>query len=118
VDTEQAAALQAFASTLGHTVEDLEGLQVPAILRPAHDQQVRRLQTTSSLARRLRTAVLARDSQEVARLLLRFRRSAAPAASGTGSARAIDHYNRRFRRLTRAYADVRREQARLDRATG
>jgi len=32
--------------------------------------------------------------------------------------RAIDAYNRRFHKLTRAYADVRREQVRLDRSLG
>lgn len=115
--TEQAAALGAFAGTLHRALHAMHALAVPAVLRPAHDAQLRRLKTTRSLAERLRAALLAHDAPGVARLLLRFRHTAtATGPSSRAVARAIDAYNRRFHLLTRAYADVRREQARLDRS--
>jgi hypothetical protein len=115
---EQAAAMGDFAAALGSALRGMGALAVPAILRPAHDAQVRRLRRTRSLALRLRSALLAQDAQDVAHLLLRFRSSAASTTSRAESARAIDAYNRRFHTLTRAYADVRREQVRLDRSLG
>jgi hypothetical protein len=119
VTTEQAGALGEFAGALARALRGMRALTVPAILRPAHDAQLRRLATTRSLALRLRSALLARDSQAVAGLLLRFRENAAATgASHADSVRAIAAYNRRFHKLTRAYADVRREQVRLDRSLG
>jgi HPt (histidine-containing phosphotransfer) domain-containing protein len=115
----QAAAMGGFAGALGRALHGMDALTVPGILRPAHDAQVRRLRRTRSLALQLRSALLAQDAQDVARLLLRFRRNAASTGASRGqSARAIDAYDRRFHRLTRAYADVRREQVRLDRSLG
>jgi hypothetical protein len=119
VTSAQAAGLGDFAGALARALRGMRALAVPAILRPAHAAQLRRLATTRSLALRLRSALLAQDSQDVARLLLRFRENAAATgASRAGSARAIDAYDRRFHTLTRAYADVRREQVRLDRSLG
>jgi hypothetical protein len=119
VTADQTAALAAFAGSLRRVLGTLRGMRVPAVLRPAHEAQLRRLSTTRSLAGRLRGALLAQDAQGVARLLLRFRRTgASTGTSSAGAKRAIDAYNRRFHSLTRAYADVRREQVRLDRSLG
>jgi hypothetical protein len=117
--TEQAAALDDFAGAIARALKGLRSLSVPDILRPAHDAQLRRLGKTRSLALKLRSALIAQDAQDVARLLLRFRSTAAATGvSRRQSLRAIDAYNRRFHTLTRAYADVRREQVRLDRSLG
>jgi hypothetical protein len=119
VTATQAGALLGFAATLRRTEGEMRRLSVPAVLRPAQDAQLRRLTTTRALAGRLRGALLAGDARSVARLLLRFRRNAtSTGTSRKAAARAIDAYNRRFHLLTRAYADVRREQARLDRSLG
>ena len=72
--------------------------------------------STRSLARQLRAALIDQDARRVARLLKRFR---AGAGDRTGSrklaAKAIRAYERRYKALSNAYADVQREQSRLDR---
>jgi hypothetical protein len=115
----QAAALQDFAATLRRTVRGLRALRVPRVLRPVHDQQLRRLETTGALAGQLQRALLAGDAGQVTVLLARFRTTnASPRSARSKAIRAIDQYNRRFRLLARAYSDVRREQVRLDRSLG
>jgi hypothetical protein len=115
---DQAAALAAFATSVDRTLHRLRGLAVPDVLRPANEQRIRQLRTTRSLAGRLRGALIAQDTTRVAQLLLRFRQTATPTADRKEAVRAIGRYNRRFHTLTRAYADVRREQIRLDRSLG
>ena len=113
---EQADALRRFTRSLDGMLADLRGLAVPAVLRPTHEDQIRRLSSTRSLARRLRAALIDQDARRVARLLKRFR---AGAGDRTGSrklaAKAIRAYERRYKALSNAYADVQREQSRLDR---
>src|SRR5262249_8444931 len=49
-------ALKTFASSLGRFLVALRALDVPAVLRVSHGDQVRRLDRTRGLALRLRTA--------------------------------------------------------------
>ena len=113
---QQAAALRGFTRALDAMLADVRALDVPAVLRPTHDDQVRRLTTTRALAARLRAALVAQDAQRVARLLKRFRASAGDRRARRRLAtRAIRGYERRYKALSDAYADVQREQSRLDR---
>jgi hypothetical protein len=114
----QAAALDGFVHGLTRVVDGLDRLDVPAIVRPAHDQQVRRLRTTRSLAARLRVALLAHDAPTVAQLLARFRAAGSTPRSSALGASAIRQYNRRFRRLNDAFQAVSREEIRLNRSLG
>jgi hypothetical protein len=117
--TEQAQALGDFSQALGHVLHALSSLTVPAIVAPAHRSQVRRLQTTRSLAAQLQQALDGQDAARVASLLVRFRRAGAAASSGDDlNAGAIAAYNRRFRRLNTAYSRVSREEIRLNRVLG
>jgi hypothetical protein len=116
--TEQAAALEGFARGLARVVSGLERLDAPPIVRPGHEQQIRRLRTTRSLAKRLRVALLAQDSPAVARLLRRFRAVGSTPQSSAVDAAAIRQYNRRFRRLNAAFQAVSREEIRLNRSLG
>jgi hypothetical protein len=113
----QADALRRFTRALDGMLRELRGLEVPAVLEPTHGDQVRRLAATRSLAGRLRAALLDHDAQRVARLLERFRANREDRRTRRKLAgRAIRQYERRYRALIDAYADVHREQARLDRA--
>ncbi len=115
VGERQADALQAFTRRLAHMLSDLRALDVPAVLRLTHRDQVRRLDSTRSLAEQLRRALLDQDAREVARLLKRFRANAAERGDRRRLAvRGIRRYNRRYEALIDAYQDVQREQARLD----
>ena len=111
---DQSRALRRFSAAIAAIARDLRDLDVPPVLAPAHDDQVRRLAATRRLGDRLRRALVAQDAERVARLLRRFR----SAASGGGGAdrltdRALGAYARRLRGLTRAQAAVQREQERL-----
>jgi hypothetical protein len=113
---DQAAALDRFARGLGGMLRDLRRLDPPPVLRPAHGDQIARLTSTRSLAVQLHDALVAQDAQGVARLLDRFRSAASDRRPRTKlAARALAAYNRRLQALNGAYADVQREQVRLDR---
>jgi hypothetical protein len=114
----QAAALEGFARGLDRVATGLARLEAPPIMRPAHQQQIRRLRTTRSLAERLRGALLAQDPPAVARLLARFRSASSTPQSSAVGASAIRQYNRRFRRLNAAFQAVSREEIRLNRSLG
>jgi exonuclease VII small subunit len=115
----QAAALRSFTRALERILRDLRALEVPAVLKPTHRDQVRRLDATRSLAERLRRALIDQDAEEVARLLKRFRANAAERGGRRKlAAKGVRRYNRRYEALTEAYQDVQREQARLDKALG
>ena len=114
--TAQADALERFSAAVSRTLGDLRAVEPPAVLAPAHDDQIRRLDVTRRLARRLRRALLGEDAERVARLLERFRAS----ASGRRPPRlladqALAQYTRRLEQLNDAYAEVQREQLKLDR---
>lgn len=114
---EQARALGRFERSLEEILGALRGLRPPAVLRPTHADQIRRLAATRSLAGRLRRALLDEDAAEVARLIERFRSNARDRGGRRKlAAAAVRRYDERYQQLTEAYADVQREQARLDRA--
>jgi hypothetical protein len=115
--TVQARALAGFSHRLGRILRDLRDLQVPAVLRVSHGDQVRALARTRSYSGRLRAALIDRDAQLVARLLKEFRRRPGASKPRRRLARqAIARYNRRYQSLNDAYVEVRREEARLDKA--
>ena len=112
----QTRALRQFADALDRVSGDLGALDPPPVLRPAHVDQVRRLQDTERLAAQLRTALARRDAPRVSALLKRFR---AAARSGQGlpalSEQARLAYEARLTRLREADVAVHRESARLQR---
>ena len=111
----QEAALSRFSSTLEAVLVALRALDVPAVLRVTHGDQIKRLDHTRSLAVQLRTALQARDSHRVAVLLKRFRKSASARGRTKLAAAAIDRYSTRYAGLSTAYTQIRREEIRLRR---
>ena len=112
----QVAAMQRFADGLQRTRRDLRALDVPRLLRVPHADQLRRLGVTHELAGELRGALEAQDEQRVAKLLARFREQANARRPRRGPSRqAMVGYRQRYRDLNHAYADLAREQARLER---
>jgi hypothetical protein len=112
----QVAAMQRFADGLQRTRRDLRALDVPRLLRAPHADQLRRLGVTHELAGELRGALEAQDDERVAKLLVRFRDQANTRRPRRGPSRqAIVGYRQRYRDLNHAYADLAREQARLER---
>jgi len=113
----QAAALTRFSATLERVIGRLEKLDVPVLLAPAHRSQVRRLQATRRLTAELRTAVRKKDSQAVAKLLLRFRRgSESKRVQRELSRRGIADYTSLLRGVAAAQTDLGRAQAELNRS--
>ncbi|MDA0168789.1 hypothetical protein OJ998_06790 [Solirubrobacter taibaiensis] len=113
----QAKALDRFGDTLARVSRRLDGLDVPTLLEPAHESQLKRLAATRRLSRQLQSAVRAKDSRRVAKLLLRFRKSTqAPASSERAlTKRGITAYTSRLKELTEAQKEFGRAQARLNR---
>ena len=71
---------------------------------------------TRELADELRGALEAQDEKRVAKLLVRFRDQANARRPRRGPSRqAIVGHRQRYRDLNHAYADLAREQARLER---
>jgi hypothetical protein len=113
----QERALARFAAGLGVALRRLGALGVPRVLAPQHEAQVRRLTSIRRLAVELRTALRKQQANRVARLVKAFRGNGrAPAPSTPLTRRALADYNRRYRALAQANADLAREQARLDRS--
>jgi hypothetical protein len=113
----QERALGRFAAGLGAALRRLDALAVPRVLAPQHEAQVRRLTSIRRLAVELRTALRKQQAERVARLVKAFRGNGrAPSASTALTRRALADYNRRYRALAEANADLAREQARLDRS--
>jgi hypothetical protein len=112
----QVAAMERFADGLQRTRRDLRALEVPRLLLVPHADQLRRLGVTYELAHELRGALEAQDEKRVAKLLVRFRDQAnVPRPRQGPSPQAIVGYRQRYRELNHAYADLAREQARLER---
>lgn len=114
----QAAALRRFAGRIASVVRDLRNLDVPRVLAVSHEDQVRRLAATASIARRLRRALLAGDSPRVARLLERFSGDPGGRPRRRLARKAVTGYNERARALSRSYQSVLREFNLLDRVLG
>lgn len=113
----QAAALARYARGVSRSIERLEGLDVPQVLGPSHADQVRSLSRTRRLATELEAALRAQDAEDVARLLKAFRTRGKPSRARKLLARqAIRGYNRRYKQLSDAYADVSRAHAELERS--
>lgn len=112
----QARALDRFGDTLGDVSDDLDALDVPALLQPAHASQLKRLAATRKLSTRLQDAVRAKDSRRVAKLLIRFRASTETSRSQRAlTKRGIAAYTARLEELTRAQTAFGKAQARLNR---
>jgi hypothetical protein len=111
----QAAALARYRSVIAAGVRGLRDIDPPAVLEPAHRDQMRRLSAASRLAGALRRALLAEDAERVARLLARFRAAADRGADKLSTAQARAGYVRRLEGLDAAVTEVRREERRLDR---
>lgn len=112
----QARALDRFGDTLGRVSDDLDTLDVPALLEPAHESQLKRLASTRSLSTRLEDAVRDKDSRRVAKLLIRFRKSTdSQRAQRALTKRGIAAYTARLEELTRAQTAFGKAQARLNR---
>ena len=111
----QARALERFAARLRRVLRRLGALEPPFVMRVPHADQLARLESTRSLAVRLRRALDAQDAERVARLLKRFRSGASERRPRRALARrALTQYERRYSQLNDAYADAYRELARLD----
>jgi hypothetical protein len=112
----QAEALGRYARAIERRYDALYALGPPPILVATHRAQLLRLSALSRLARQLRSASQARDSQRVARLLLEFRAVSRRADRGRLTRRAVREYSARYRAINRAAAAMRSEQGRLDNA--
>jgi hypothetical protein len=111
----QEHALEDFAGSVHASLVELRALDAPAVLRVSHGDQIKRLATTHALALKLRAALEDRDSQRVASLLVKFRKSAAARGRTKLAAAAIQRYMHRYAGLNEAYMQIRREETRLRR---
>lgn len=115
----QAAAVDRFARSVGSVLAHLRSLDVPRVLAPQHRDQIAGLERTRGLARRLVRALRAQDAPLVAKLVKEFRRPSTRRGGGKRLARAaLREYERRFRQLSDAYGDLRRQNAELGRTLG
>jgi outer membrane murein-binding lipoprotein Lpp len=111
---KQADALGEFVRALDRTLRALRSQEVPLVLVPTHGDQVRRLADTRRVSDLLRSALDDQDAKRVAGLLKRFRNLSTARKPRTALARqAIRQYDRRYKQLNEAYAEVTREQGRL-----
>jgi hypothetical protein len=116
---DQARVLEDFEGRVDAIVGELRDLEAPAVLRPVHVEQIRRLEATRRLAGRLRRALRAQDAERVSVLLKRFRSTAPePDVRRRLTNQAVVRYNQRLKRIVAAYADVQQEQTRLARTVG
>jgi hypothetical protein len=115
--SSQARALGRYGISLRGVAAKLRALQPPPVLAATHGAELRRLEATGSLAGRLRGAIARKDSQSVARLLLRFQKLSGPQDHAQALAnRAVRAYVRRFDAIGRAQSALQRERLRLDKA--
>ena len=114
---EQAASIGSYVGTLDRMLRGLGRLEVPSVLRPTHEDQIRRLEGTRSLARQLRRAAAAADAGRLARLVLRFSEagSTTPLEERQLAKRGLAGYAAQLRRLESARGRLVREQIRLNR---
>lgn len=110
----QAEALRRYRRSVNRQLTRLRRLDPPPLLAGTDQGQKERLLAAGQLAERLQRAVVRRDSQGVARLLLRFRRLGAGASRGL-EPEALNAYTRRYRGITRAAIALERERKRLAR---
>ena len=114
---DQERELERFASRLRSVARDLRAAKPPPVLRPTHQDQLRRLAETRQLADQLRRALRTQDAEKVSHLLKRFRGDASePEARRLLANRALAVYSERLEELTVAGAEVQEEQLRLARS--
>jgi hypothetical protein len=113
----QGGALGRYAKALGGPLARLRSLHPPPVLARSDRARLKRLSETRSLASRLQAAIESRDSKQVARLLLRFRKvsggSGGDAPFGGAPLRA---YGERYLAISRAVGALQRERARVERS--
>lgn len=110
----QAAALRAYAHTLGRIEARMRRLDPPRVLLTRHRGQLLRLDQARALGRRLRAAVLRADARATARLLVRFSSVGGdPHLDLILQRDAVRAYQRRVRAVERAAGVARIELARL-----
>lgn len=115
---EQAVALDRYAASIGGRDRALRRLDPPPVVFTTHQAQLRRLERSATLARRLAQATRERDSARVARTLLRFRRVTRETGGQALTRRAVREYRERYADLADAAVVVRREQQRLEQQLG
>ena len=111
---EQASALARYGTTLIRTAKQLEAIEPPPLLAPAHRSYVRQLRAYGRSALALQSGVRARDQAAVDAAT---RSLDAATASGSQKAQreAIKAYNGRIREIARLGAALERERLRLER---
>lgn len=116
---DQIAAFGAYADAVNAVRVRLATLEPPAALAPSHRAFARRLQTTTSLARQLRTAARNRDTATATYLIQRLRLLAKPTpATRNAEIAATKAYNERVKVVQDRTRDVAREQERISTSIG
>jgi hypothetical protein len=111
----QIAALRTYAARVQGVIKRLQPLHPPPLLFDRHHRQVQHLVDVRSLSLRLVAALRVQNRQQVARLLLRFRKINSQRSSTPLAAGALDAYKRRYLGIRRKLQSVERERARLER---
>jgi hypothetical protein len=94
-------------------IAGLQPLHPPPLVLDRHYTQIEHLRRVRGLALQLADALQRQDSQQVAKLLLRFKALNNQGATSPLSPRALRGYNRRYLALRGKAQDVAREQRRL-----
>lgn len=116
---EQVAAFAAYARDIDKVRTRLAKLASPDALAPSHRAFVLRLQTTTSLSRRLRDAAGRRDTATAEYLIKRLRLFSQPTpATRNAEIEAIKAYNKRIARVTQLVSVLGREQRRISTSIG
>jgi hypothetical protein len=115
----QVEAFGHYADDLDVVRKRLELVEAPPALAPSQRAFVQRLETTSSLARRLQAAARRGDTATASYLIQRLRLLSRPTpASRAAEIAAIRAYNERVKLVNLRARDVAREQQRLSKTLG
>jgi hypothetical protein len=116
---DQVRAFAAYARGIDTVRVGVAKLEAPPALAPSHKAFLRRLETTSSLLRRLREAARRRDTATATYLIQRLRLLAQPTpATRRAEIVAIKAYNKRLARVNELIHVLGREQQRLSTSLG
>jgi hypothetical protein len=112
---EQRAALRAYARSVGRSLEALDGLAPPPLLRPWHDGERDRLQASRRLALDVAAATEGGDREAIERALKAFEEAASdPASIRLAQAAAVRSFNRQVDQQLRLVARIAGAQAELE----
>jgi hypothetical protein len=111
---EQADALGAYGRRLLRTAKELDGIDPPALLAPAHRRYVAQLEDYGEAATALQRAVREGDQGAVDAAVARLQ-GAGASRSQDAQRKAIVAYNERVRRIAQLAATLERERQRLER---